>query len=210
MSHQSSHHLLSPSKDANAFTITRKPLRLKSENYSDQITLRPIYSSRNSSEYSHVAPSEALDSNETSLKKSKASWRRKLPTGWRFGVTTSAISATSVFLINLIVLIWAILHNGGQVEGKGTLYNGSCQDTRRLNTGVHLLINVLSTMLLGASNYCMQCMSAPTRKEIDRAHASGKWLDVGVQSVRNLFRISWRRAALYWLLGISSVPLHLL
>ncbi len=65
-------------------------------------------------------------------------------------------------------------------------------------------------MLLGASNYTMQCLSAPTRSEVDKAHSQGIWLDIGVPGVRNLRRISGVRITLWWLLAISSIPLHLL
>ncbi|KAK5124153.1 hypothetical protein LTR85_001856 [Meristemomyces frigidus] len=56
----------------------------------------------------------------------------------------------------------------------------------------------------------MQCLCSPTRQEIDKAHARGDWMDVGVASVRNIFKISWRRSLLWWLLALSSVPIHLL
>lgn len=56
----------------------------------------------------------------------------------------------------------------------------------------------------------MQCVSAPTRPEIDRFHAKGKYLDIGVPSVRNLRAIPWFKVALWWALGLSSVPLHLM
>lgn len=79
-----------------------------------------------------------------------------------------------------------------------------------MNTGIHLAINALSTILLSSSNYCMQCLSAPTRKELDNAHSKGKWLDIGVMSTRNLRGIATKRVVLWWLLGISSLPLHLL
>ncbi|KAL8743097.1 MAG: hypothetical protein Q9184_008155, partial [Pyrenodesmia sp. 2 TL-2023] len=49
----------------------------------------------------------------------------------------------------------------------------------------------------------------PTRQDIDRAHARHVWLNVGVQSVRNLLRISRTRALLWLLLALSSIPLHL-
>lgn len=75
---------------------------------------------------------------------------------------------------------------------------------------LHLAINVLSTVLLGASNYCMQCLSSPTRGDVDKAHSKGVWLDIGVPSVRNLRRISGRRFALWCLLAVSSIPLHFL
>ena len=75
---------------------------------------------------------------------------------------------------------------------------------------MHLAINILSTLLLGASNYSMQCLSSPTRSDIDKAHSQGIWLDIGVPSVRNLRRLSTTRIVLWWLLAISSIPLHLL
>ena len=56
----------------------------------------------------------------------------------------------------------------------------------------------------------MQCLSSPTRSEIDKAHGQGVWLDIGVPSVRNLRRLSTTRIVLWWLLAVSSVPLHLL
>lgn len=74
------------------------------------------------------------------------------------------------------------------------------------------MINVLSTVLLSGSNYCMQVCSAPTRRDIDLAHSSAtaKWLDIGVPSLRNLKHISLRKRALWCLMGLSSLPLHLL
>lgn len=56
----------------------------------------------------------------------------------------------------------------------------------------------------------MQCLSSPTRSEIDKAHGQGIWLDIGVPSIRNLRRLSTTRIVLWWLLAISSIPLHLL
>lgn len=56
----------------------------------------------------------------------------------------------------------------------------------------------------------MQVLNAPTRQEMDRAHATGQWLDVGILSVHNLRKISRNRAALCLVLAASSLPLHLL
>ncbi|KAJ3944125.1 uncharacterized protein N0V96_005650 [Colletotrichum fioriniae] len=39
----------------------------------------------------------------------------------------------------------------------------------------------------------MQCLMAPTRPEIDDAHARQHWLDVGVASVRNFWNITWKK-----------------
>jgi hypothetical protein len=75
-------------------------------------------------------------------------------------------------------------------------------------TALHLLINLLSSLLLGASNYCMQRLVAPTRKEIDAVHAKRDWLDIGMPSVRNLPSINKGRTLLWVFLGLSSIPLH--
>jgi hypothetical protein len=127
--------------------------------------------------------------------------------GWRFGVLSFAIMACLVFVINLVVTVW------GSVAPKaagGVLDQGDCGRIKTLNSGLHILINVLSTILLSGSNYCMQCMSAPTRGEIDQSHVARTWLDVGIPSFRNLKRIDRRRLLLWLLLGTSSLPLHLL
>jgi hypothetical protein len=55
-----------------------------------------------------------------------------------------------------------------------------------------------------------QCLSAPTRLELDRAHQKGESLDVGILSLRNLSRIPRRKLILWGCLAASSLPLHLL
>ncbi|KAF2463992.1 uncharacterized protein BDR25DRAFT_195847, partial [Lindgomyces ingoldianus] len=129
---------------------------------------------------------------------------------WKFSVFACAISTLLVFAVNLAATIWAISRHGfGGAEGRQTLYEGNCVTAGKLNTGIHFVINTLSTILLGSSNYCMQCLSAPTRKEVDIAHSKRKWLDIGVLSTRNLRGIATKRVVFWWLLGISSLPLHL-
>ncbi|MCJ1470576.1 hypothetical protein MMC07_009222 [Pseudocyphellaria aurata] len=93
---------------------------------------------------------------------------------------------------------------------RGTLHDGPCKEVQRLDVVAHVMINIFSTVILASSNYCMQCMSAPTRTEIDKAHAQGVWLDIGIPSMRNLRRISGKRVLVWTVLGLSSLPLHLL
>lgn len=132
-------------------------------------------------------------------------WVQNHTQGWRFGVIGCAISTCVVFLVNLTVTItW------NTQSKSGVLFEGDCDRARKINSGLHLLINALSTVLLSSSNYCMQCLSAPTRNDIDIAHARGKWLDIGVLSIRNLRRIAKKRVMIWSLLGLSSLPLHLL
>ena len=82
--------------------------------------------------------------------------------------------------------------------------------TERVTIGADLAINILSTLLLGASNHAAQLLSAPSRKDLDRQHARGVWLDIGVSSVRNFRYLPLWRTAIWAVLVLSTVPLHLL
>ena len=73
--------------------------------------------------------------------------------GWRMGITLCATTASTVFMINLILTVWALSRYGLKKGGIGTIQEGSCKMTRRLSLWLHLIINILSTLLLGASNY---------------------------------------------------------
>ncbi|GAW26772.1 hypothetical protein SAMD00023353_4800580 [Rosellinia necatrix] len=56
----------------------------------------------------------------------------------------------------------------------------------------------------------MQVLNSPSREEIDRAHATGSWLDVGVSSIRNTFRLSKFKSSCWTVFILSSIPIHLL
>ena len=94
--------------------------------------------------------------------------------------------------------------------GIGTLYKGSCDKSKVIALWLHLGINAISTLLLSGSNYTQQCLTTPTRTEVDAAHARRRWMDIGVPSIRNLLRIEWERAFLWIAIGFTSIPLHLL
>ena len=70
----------------------------------------------------------------------------------------------AILLTIFILTLWAAVHYPHS-HGVSTLYQGSCALVKRLDLWLHLLINVLSTGMLMASNYCMQLQAAPTRKE---------------------------------------------
>lgn len=135
----------------------------------------------------------------------KQSWRD----GYHVGVLCCTTTAAVVLLINVILCVVASAKRE-IAGGFGTLFEGDCHKVKRMNLWLHLLINILSTLLLGASNYTMQCVSAPTRADINKAHRNHGWMDIGIPSVRNLGRISWPRKILWCCLILSSVPLHLI
>jgi hypothetical protein len=69
---------------------------------------------------------------------------------------------------------------------------------------------MIGTVLSGASNYIMQCLAAPTRKSIDKAHAAGHFVNIGLLSLQNLlFLPSWK-GRLWYAVGFSTIPTHLL
>ena len=92
----------------------------------------------------------------------------------------------------------------------GTFYSGGCDKSRKIGLWLHLGINALSALLFSGSNYTQQCLAAPTRSEIDTAHAERRWMDIGVPSLRNLFRVKPERAFLWIAIGFTSILLHLL
>lgn len=114
------------------------------------------------------------------------------------------VGTAVIFLVNLSWMVWGSTRYE-VANGIGSIYQGSCNTTKQLDQWLHLAINVLSTLLMGSSNFCMQVLAAPTREEIDSAHAMHKWLDIGTPSIRNLWWIDKRRVACWFLLGFSSV-----
>ena len=104
-----------------------------------------------------------------------------LMNAWQTSVCFWAYITGVTFVINLAALIWV---NAGFPKSNNdyVLMEGDCSAVSKWDTGLHLVINAISVVLLSASNYTMQCLSSPTRSELDIAHAHGQWLDVGVPS----------------------------
>ncbi|KAF5378412.1 hypothetical protein D9757_011163 [Collybiopsis confluens] len=142
------------------------------------------------------------------IKRAIARIKSKLPTGWRFGARLAIFEASAVLLTNIIILVWSVTKAGGNAIG--VAFQGDCDTVDHYSVGIHIVINVLSTVLLGASNYAMQTLCAPTRDEVDRAHKRGIWLDIGLQSIRNLKYTSRIKRTLWLGLSVSSIPLHLI
>lgn len=146
---------------------------------------------------------------------SKPTRSRKWPrlAGWRVGATIAMAGALITLLVNIGIGAYGVNHKTSGSTSSSVLvevFHGDCKKAASFNTYVHLLINVVSTLLLSGSNFCMQCLVAPTRADVDAAHAKMKWLDIGVPSIRNLKHLSRGRRALWGLLVLSSLPLHLM
>ncbi|KAH7184595.1 uncharacterized protein B0J16DRAFT_266395 [Fusarium flagelliforme] len=163
-----------------------------------------------------IAEEAVTDSNDISVVQdavdaSATSKRAK----WQVSLIAGAGACIVVLVINLGVTIWSTVRlqsinprfNGSH---RKVIYEGSCSASRTINVVIHLVINIFSSVLLAASNYGMQCLSAPTRADVDRAHGRRSWMDIGIPSFRNIRMVSRARGTLWFLLFLSSIPLHLL
>lgn len=127
------------------------------------------------------------------------------------GVFFNCVMSFFVLCCNVaIIVVGATGQSGYNANGISNMIAGDEATISRWNTALHILINALSTILLAGSNYTMQVLNSPTRKDVDAAHARGQWLDVGILSPRNLRRLPRKRAVLWYTLALSSIPLHLL
>ncbi|KAL5319628.1 hypothetical protein ACEPPN_012683 [Leptodophora sp. 'Broadleaf-Isolate-01'] len=138
---------------------------------------------------------------------------KSLPTsparkGWKKGIIWAAGLALFVLVFNVLFLGIVIAKYGAK-DGLGPLFTGDCDKASSFNSGIHVVINIMSTLLLGASNYVMQVLGAPTRAQVDAAHRKQVSLFIGVPNLRNLKWVGSRRLILWLLLCLSALPLHL-
>ncbi|KAF2678605.1 hypothetical protein K458DRAFT_348372 [Lentithecium fluviatile CBS 122367] len=129
--------------------------------------------------------------------------------GWKMGVLIGCYMSASILLFNIAVVIIVAIKAGFHGDTAILPFTFDSDSMSRLSSGIHILINAFSTILLCASNYTMQVLSSPTRKDLDKAHSMGQWFDIGVLSSRNLKRIPRKQLAFCLVMGLTSIPLHL-
>lgn len=134
-----------------------------------------------------------------------SAWDDRFP-GWRSGIAGFTIFASIMLILNISTLTWTATHLDDGYYA--TLAVGSYESISNLSGRIHFGTDILSTALLAGSNYCMQCLSSPTRAEVDVAHARGSYLSIGILSLRNILASRKRRIFLLSLLTLSSVFMH--
>lgn len=131
---------------------------------------------------------------------------------WIEGALQCTYGAGAILALNVILTVIAtalgLSKYGGSFQAIN-VYEGSCPMASHWATGLHALINVLGTLLLAASNYVMQCLGAPSRADVDKAHRERMWLDIGTFSVRNLSVLNNKQRILWGLLLVTSTPIHM-
>ncbi|KAK1844228.1 hypothetical protein CCHR01_13129 [Colletotrichum chrysophilum] len=135
--------------------------------------------------------------------------RLELPTGWRRAAIVNICLMSTCFVVLFSILIAAISKTGN-VAQVWNFYTADCRSRSSsvTNTMLHLLLNILSTIILASSSFFMQVLNSPSRKEVDETHATGDWLDIGIPSWRNAFRLSRFKLWSWIILFLSSVPVH--
>lgn len=131
-------------------------------------------------------------------------------TGWRQAANVNCTVLVAMSIALLGTTIAAFAHTKGTSKAS-MFFQGTCDggSAAQVNVALHLLINVVSTAVLASSNFFMQVLNAPSREEIDRAHARGSYLGIGVPSVRNAFVVSRFKTCCWIVLLLSSIPIHL-
>jgi hypothetical protein len=148
-----------------------------------------------------------------SIKQNASPSRLSSFTGWRctaLYLTVLVATLTVSLIAAFITSLYVVNDENTSLWGQTLLFKGECKTASRINLWAHLGINVVATGVLASSNFFMQALVAPTRSEIDKAHASGKWLEIGVPSLGNITLISRWSVFLWFLFSLSSLPLHLI
>jgi hypothetical protein len=89
------------------------------------------------------------------------------------------------------------------------LFEGSCERVSTLSTIYHIGLNIISTGILASSNFFMQIVSSPSRKDIDNNHAWLRSLSIGLSSPTNIPVLPRKKQICWAILLLSSVPIHL-
>lgn len=129
--------------------------------------------------------------------------------GWKAGVATNALVSFGILVLGAVALTLAVSRSS-LPGGEAPIYTGSCARARQIHLGLRALVGVLAVALLAAANYAFQVLSSPTRLEVEMAHGKGRWLDVGVPSVRNLRRVSRGRVLMVVGVLLASFSIQVL
>ncbi|KAM7184481.1 hypothetical protein V8F33_012942 [Rhypophila sp. PSN 637] len=133
--------------------------------------------------------------------------------GWQ-GALKILCALSWVLVIPNLVISSVLSARGGLQEWVPTtvmIKQGNCDDIGRDDLWIHLAMNIVTTVLMAATSFAMQAWMSPTRADVDRIHAQGKTVDIGVLSLRNILsgRIRPRRLFVAIFMLIAALPLHL-
>ncbi|KAJ5109388.1 hypothetical protein N7456_006063 [Penicillium angulare] len=132
---------------------------------------------------------------------------------WQDPVRWCIWGNVAVLAINIIFTVAAVGVSASKGNNHGfgsiTMYRGSCKTAQYMKIGLHLLLNVLSVAMTATSSYCCTILMAPSRSDVDEAHAKGTWLSIGVSSWRNFWNLKAQSQVLWVSLLATSMIMQM-
>lgn len=80
----------------------------------------------------------------------------KTRTQWVTGIRLSACATAVVRLFNIVLGIVGASYRDKFSSVLVSMYQGNCSETKEIATGLHILINILSTTMVATSSYYCQ------------------------------------------------------
>lgn len=91
--------------------------------------------------------------------------------GWRMSAFINTVLVSNVLFVLIFshLILWA---KSGNLNGYHIIHSGKCAEKSvgRLNTLLHLMVNILSSLVLASTNFFMQVLNSPNRAELDSVH----------------------------------------
>ncbi|RKL27833.1 hypothetical protein BFJ72_g12843 [Fusarium proliferatum] len=129
---------------------------------------------------------------------------RSLMTGWRAGVAANMFLAFLILVASVACLALASAQ-GHMSTWESLLMEGSSTTVEGIARGILAAVNVFAIVLIAGANYVVQILNSPTRAEVENAHSTFKWLDIGIPSLRNMSLISSTRATLSGIMMVFAL-----
>ncbi|KIW29718.1 uncharacterized protein PV07_05508 [Cladophialophora immunda] len=145
---------------------------------------------------------------EDDLRLSKT-FKQKYLSGRTVSLRFLATCVAIILILNVAVLIYSA-KRGPSISGSLLVAQDQCTTIKKLDVGLHALINMLGILALAAVGGFITALSSPSREDLDRAHRVGAWFDIGVPSIRNLKYIGWKRKYMCIIIYLLSFPIHIM
>jgi len=128
--------------------------------------------------------------------------------GWLTVPIAFCIVSSAVGLTVLALLIASSAK--GDFSGSTGLFAGNCSKAKSRSETLRFAVTAAAFLVTLSSDKFLRLAVAPLPEEVDRAHVRSQWLDIGVNSWRNLpFVSTWRRWS-WAVILLTSVPVQLL
>jgi hypothetical protein len=145
---------------------------------------------------------------EDDLRLSKT-FKQKYVSGRTVSLRFLATCVAMILILNVAVLIYSA-KRGPSTSASLLVAQDQCSTIKKLDVGLHALINVLGILALAAVGGFITALSSPSREDLNRAHRVGAWFDIGVPSIRNLKYIGRTRKYMCIIIYLLSFPIHIM